>query len=245
MSTRSVWRNGILTFYDDSTHERVLPVAPLVYVDDFFRGKTVIPAAASEEAGVDWSKKIVGAAPPTVAGVADSANGVVACALTSDSQEQEALLTWSDERNFSLEQGCVFEARVKVAVLPTLVAEAVFGLCGDYVKGPDNVTHSVFFTADGSGEVFCEMDDAATDRSTTSGVTVLATEWHTYRIDATDVSDVKFYIDGVGVATGTTFAYAATGSDAILQPYLGCYKASGAGVGTLYVDYVRIWQKRS
>jgi hypothetical protein len=30
-----------------------------------------------------------------------------------------------------------------------------------------------------------------------------------------------------------------------VQPYLGMYKATGAGVGDITVDYVRIWQKRS
>jgi hypothetical protein len=247
MTTKARWRNNMLEFYDSSTQERTAPVgAPVVFYDDFLgAGKAVIPVGGSAESGMAWAQKIVGAAPPTVAGVADAANGVVACTLTADVQAQTAALYMDDQRQFSLEQGLVFECRVKISVLPTLVAECVWGLAGDYNAVPDTVTYSAFFTADGTGEIFCEMDDNATDRSTTSGVTATAAQWKIYRIDATTVGDVLYYIDGVHVATGTTFAYAATGANAILQPFFSCYKASGAGLGTLQIDYVRIWQQRS
>jgi len=246
MSTKSRYQsNGVLRFFDSGTQECVLPTAPILFCEDFLGAAATIPAGGSEEAGMGWAKKIVGAAPPTVAYVADAANGLVACALTADDQKQDAGLYMGDQRQFSLEQGLIFECRAKLSVLPTLLAEIVIGLVGDWADGPDNITYSAFFTADGSGEIFCEMDDNATDRSATSGVTCLSTDWKIYRIEAISASDVRYYIDGVHVATGTTFAYAATGANAILQPYIGCYKASGAGLGTIQVDHVRIWQKRS
>jgi hypothetical protein len=129
---------------------------------------------------------------------------------------------------------------LRISVLPTLNSEAVFGLIGDWADGLDAVTYSAFFTADGSGEIFCEVDDNATDQSATSGVTALATDWKVYRIDFTDVTNVLFFINGNHVATGTTFTYAAAGANAILQPYAGLYKASGAGLGKVLVDYVRL-----
>jgi hypothetical protein len=247
MSTKSEWKNGILTFYDGETHERVGPQAPLVFCDDFIYPSLVIPDSAALESGVRWCKKITAAAgAPTVVLVANSANGLVECALHATNEKEDAGLYHGDNRSFSLEQGCIFECRAKLSVLPAYVAEIVFGLVGAWADGPDAILYSVFFTADGSGLIYCEMDDNATDRSVTSGVTVLATEWHTYRIDATDIADVKFFIDGVGVALGTTFAYAATGANAILQPYLGCYKAAAAAaLGNIQVDFVRIYQKRS
>ncbi|NIO43781.1 MAG: hypothetical protein GTO41_28665, partial [Burkholderiales bacterium] len=111
--------------------------------------------------------------------------------------------------------------------------------------GYDAITYSAFFTADGSGAIICEVDDNATDSSAASGVTATAAQTKIYRIDFTDVTDVRFYIDGAHVATGTTFPYAATGANAILQPLVGCYKASGAGVGTVQCDYQKIWSQRS
>lgn len=245
MSTKSEWRNRILTFFCGSTYETVGPMAPILFSDDFLAALNVIPAAGSEESGMPWSKKIVGAAPPTVAGVADQAGGVVACALTSASQKQDAGLYFGDDRQFDVSKGLVWEARIKISVLPTLAAEAVFGLCGDWADGPDAITHSIFFSADGGGAITCETDDAATDSgAVASGVTATAAQWKIYRIDCSDVTDIKFFIDGVEVAASTTFAYAATGANAILQPYLGLYKASGAGVGTIQVDYVKIWGNR-
>jgi hypothetical protein len=238
--------NPFLRWFDQAgSHETVLMAANHYVKDDFDGADTVIPAAGSPESGVRWVKKIVGAAPPTLAKKADAACGMIEAALTADSQKQNAEIYTDDQRVWSLENGLIFEARVKLSVLPTLAAEAVIGLVGDWADGLDATTYNVFFTMDGSGEIFCEMDDNATDRSTTSGVTLTTSDWAVLRIDATDISDVKFYVNGNAVATGTTFAYAATGANAVLQPIAGMYKASGAGLGTLLVDYIMLAQERA
>lgn len=188
---------------------------------------------------MNWFTKLVGSA--TVALVAKP-DHAAACTLTSATEKQDAVLYEGDTKVWCLDNGLVVDVRVKVDVLPTLAAECVWGLCSDWVDGPDAIARSVFFTVDGSGEVFCEMDDAITDRSTTSGVTVLANEPHQFRIDASNKADVKFYIDGIQVATGTTFNYAATaGANSTLQLYMSAYKASGAGVGTVTMDCARAW----
>jgi hypothetical protein len=49
---------------------------------------------------------------------------------------------------------------------------------------------------------------------------------------------VKFFIDGVQVSANGAVAFAATGANAVLQPYLAMYKPSGTGIGTLTVDPV-------
>ena len=238
MSTKARYRNSVLQFYDPAlNHETIETKNPISFCDDFLGADIVIPATA--ESGCKWAKKIVGAAPPTVAGVANETNGAVACALTSDAQAQSAFLYMADQLTFDPGQGLIFEARVKASVLPTLVAEAVIGIAAAY-GAPDNIATSAFFTADGSGELFCESDNGVTDTSATSGVTVTTGDWKILRIDCIDEDDIKFYIDGVGVATGSTFKTAAK-----CQPFIGLYKASGAGVGTVQIDYVKIWQKRS
>lgn len=244
MAIKAKYSGSKVTHYDNATHETVLPIAPVTYSDDFFGAAVVIPAAGSPESGVDWTKKIVGAAPPTVAGVADAGGGVVACTLTATSEKQGATLYHDDQRNFDLSKGVVFEARVKPSVLPTGNSELVIGLLGDWADGEDAATYSAFFTLDGSGEIFCETDDNVTDASATSAVTLAATDWAILRIDFSDLTDVKFYVNGERVAAGTTFAYAATGANAILQPVAEAYKVSGTGVGTLQVDYIRIWSTR-
>jgi hypothetical protein len=188
---------------------------------------------------MSWSTKLVGS--PTAALVAKP-DHAVRCALTVTSEKQDAVLYEGDSRAWSLDHGLVVDMCVKVGVLPTLLGECVWGLCGDWADGPDAIQFSVFFTVDGSGEVFCEMDDNATDRSVSSGITLLADEPHQFRIDASNKADVKFYIDGAQVATGTVFNYAATaGANSTLQLYVSAYKASGAGLGRVEIDSVRAW----
>ena len=246
MSTKAEWRASTLEFYESGTQERVARMAPVQFYEDFLGAFTAIPDGGSEESGCNWSTKIVGAAPPTVAGVADAANGVIQCALTSDSQKQDACLYMGDQRGFDVSKGLIFEARVCVTVTPTLVAEAYWGLFDDWTDGlVDSATYMACFCCDGSTSVYCESDDDATDESADSGVVAGTTTWRVYRIDFSDVTDVQFFIDGNRVASSTTFAYAAIGANAILQPAVGLYKASGAGVGTVQVDYIKIWQNRA
>ena len=244
-TTRADYVGNTLEFFDDATHERVDRLAPVVFADDFMGADVVIPAAGSAESGTKWVKKIVGAAPPTLGVKADVVNGIVEAALTADSQKQNAEIYWNDEQQLSILQGLVFEARFALSVLPTDVAEVVVGLVGAWADGLDAATYSCFVTCDGSGEIICEKDDNASDQSATSGVTLIADQYCIVRIDCTVPTDIKFYVNGARVATGTTFSWAASAANSKVQPIAGCYKATGTGVGTLLLDYVKVWQNRA
>ena len=183
---------------------------------------------------------------------ADAANGVVSLAMDSDSNAEDALIYHGNERSFNLKAGLIFEARVKVSVLPTLTAELVIGMAGDHNLAKDSITESAWFKMDGSGVVVCETDDTSVDNDDkASGVTATNAQWKIYRIDFTDLSNVQFFIDGVYVAspgsgTATTFDMSTlTDAEAVMQPYIGIDKTSDAGVGTMLVDMVRIWSNRS
>lgn len=235
---------GLQAFYDASTFETYKVMGANEFIDDFHGADLVIPATGSDESGCKWTSKIVGAAPPTVAKTADAVNGEIACALTADSQKQDAALHMDDQLTFSLAQGVIWEARVKLSVLPSAAAViASFGLWGAW--GDGGSAYRVGFTAEGDGVIDCESDDNATDTQATSGVTVTTADWKIYRIDATTQSNIKFYIDGARVAASTTFANAASAANAKCQPHFGMYKASGTGVGTMLVDYVKVWQNRA
>lgn len=245
MSTKARYNGGILDYYESATQERVSRFAPVALYDDFLTPSLVVPAAGSLESGVLWAKKIVGSAPPTVAGVANDTNGTVACTLTSASEKQDAALYAGDQLCFSVLQGLVFEARVKLSVLPTGNGQASIGVTGAWADGHDAITYSAFFTARASGELFCDTDDNATDKDVTSGVTLTNADWAILRIDCVDPADIKFFINGNRVAASTTFGWAANAANSKVQPFLAMYKASGTGVGTLLIDYVRAWQNRS
>lgn len=243
MSTKAKWNRGVLTYFDGSTFETTGRLAPICFYDDFLGASLVVPASGSAESGMEWSKKIV-SANATVAGVGDETNGVIACALAANSEKEDAVLHMNDELLFSLANGVIFEARVKLSVLPSAAASiASWGLWGAWADGGS--AFRVGFEAAGSGAISCECDDDATDTSASSGVTVLNTDWKIYRIDCTSQTNIKFFINGVPVCTSTTFNNAASASNSKCQPHIGMYKASGTSTGTIQVDYVKVWQNRS
>ncbi len=246
MGTKASYKDrfgGSLGFYDESTFETLDVKKAVAFYDDFIGADVVIPASGSVESGCKWSKKIVGAAPPTVAKTADGVNGFIACSLTATSEKQDAALHMNDELMFSLAQGAIFEARLALTTLPTLNGVASFGLWGAWADGGS--AYRVGFEVPAGGIVTCESDDNSTDTSAATSTTLVAGTYYIFRIDCTDQSDIKFYINGARVAGGTTFNNAASAANAKVQPHIGLYKASGAGLGVLSVDYVRIWQDRS
>lgn len=235
---------GHAAIFDKSTFETLLASFPLFYYDDFLGAWLAIPVGGAAESGCDWAVKDTGAA--TEIKLADAACGAIRLLLTSASAQQEALLYHDDNRNFDVTKGCIFETGLVVDVLPTLLAEIQWGLGDDYVQGGfDNLTYQVGFDIDGSGLVYARKDDNTTTQTVTTGITLVAEQAYIFRIDCTDVTDIKFFIDGVQVAASTAFPYTATGANAILQPYYSNYKASGEGLGSLTIDYVKIWQNRS
>jgi hypothetical protein len=230
-----------LVFFDSAnSNETVLPVADVVFYDDFI--------GQAYDSTHNWTAKDTGAA--TEALVANAANGVFALTLTNANEKQEAGIYANDVRHWTLNQGVVFEARIKAAVLPTGQAELYFGLAGNYVEGPISEADAgpaehIFFCLDGSGAVLLFTDDGTTDTdATATGVTLLNTDWAVCKIDCADPTDVKFYINGSRVGSATTHSVNATPT-LQLQPFIIAHKETGTGVGTLYVDYVRIYQNRA
>lgn len=236
MATRGNWNEGNrLTFYDDASHERVLPVAPVVFYDDFL-GNALDT--------FKWGTRDAGAA--TEAVLADGANGILSLTLDATNEVQLAGIDWADQRTLVLNRGLVIETMFRFSVLPTGSVVACVGLCGDHNAAVNTVAESIWFRADGSGAITVETDDTSNETSQVStGVTLTTADWVVARIDCRDTADIKFYINGERVAGGTTFNMSAVPALA-LQPVARIGKQAGATtVGTLQVDYVRAWQNRS
>jgi hypothetical protein len=107
------------------------------------------------------------------------------------------------------------------------------------------VAESIWFKADGNGAIVIEYDDTVnTADDVATGVTLTAATFAVFRIDCTDINDVHFFINGNRVAAGTTCKMSQVPA-LKLQPYVHIAKGADAGVGTVDVDYIRIWQKRS
>ena len=234
-STKAKWRGGQLAFYDSATHETVKSMAPRQQFEDF------------EGAAIDANKWLY-----TDAGAATEAlDGVSGAVLTFDAtnENQEAgIVNQGNVLAWDISKGLIIEFRAALTVLPTLVAEAHLGVLGEsqvddkQIASADDYAEHACFVADGSGAIVIYTDDGTDDNdAVATGITVLAGVNHVYRIDFTDDSDVKFYIDGAGVATTTTFDLSAIASP-LVQPYVNMTKHDGAGLGTLTLDYIKIWQ---
>jgi hypothetical protein len=233
-STRT--EGGKLVITDRNSHETLYPYVPCRWHDDFF----------GDAIDARWNTVDVSSAGNTTPLIAaDVANGILRLPLDVTSEAQESGINWGDQRTLALNQGVVFECRLALQTLPTLLSEMVWGLAGDKNADADTVAESIWFKADGSGAIVVENDDTShTNDDVATGVTVTAGQYAIYRIDCSTITDVKFYIDGARVASGTTFDMSATPTLA-LQPYVHSAKASGAGLGVVDVDYIAVWQKRA
>jgi hypothetical protein len=232
---------GHQVWYDKTTFETLQNTYPLQFYDDF-NGE----AGGSVFDGTSiWN--VVDVNDATEAIVANSSNGLFRLFLDSTSEDEDAVLYHGDNRTFDVGNGLIFETKIDVATLPTLTAEGVFGMSGDHNLSNDTVAESAWFKLDGSGAILCETDDdgAENNDDIATGVTAVPGTANVFRIDFTTLADVKFFIDGVRVASGTTFDLSVlTGATAILQPYFDLDKTGDAGRGTFDIDYVRILSNR-
>lgn len=216
-------------------YETVSKLSNVRFDDDF------LVAIASTWTSIDVSA----AGNTTPAIVANAKNGIVRCTLDSTSEAQESGLTWGNQEPIVLAQDPIFEARFSMHVIPTLLGICGIGLAGDKNAVLASVSPGIFFRVAAGGVLQINtVDGTHTNTAVTTGITLVADAFHVVRIDFTNPADVKFFVDGAAVATGTTFNVNAT-TTAVLQPYVHIAKASGAGLGAIDVDYIRVWQNRS
>jgi hypothetical protein len=227
---------------DAASTETIAQYKPAILVDDFVGPGSVVPAAGSAAHGYPWVSKIVDTeGTPTVAVTSNGAGGIMACALDSTSEAQEATLYAGDVLNWDVDDNLIYEARIAASVLPTGNAGMAFGVSSAWVADGAE-THYLRFSVASTGIVSVQGKDGTTTTNTATSVTLSAAAFHIFRIDATNPAAVVFQIDGATVGTAP---YAATGGSAVLQPLAGVWKASGTGVATLQIDRIMVAMDRS
>ncbi len=187
-----------------------------------------------------WATNIVGAGPPTVALVSDTANGEVACTLEATNQLQRAELYWNDQFNIDSVKNPIVTFRVKFS---TFAANefAVVGLCNARNDTYDNIVSNVWFRLEATMDLLVEGDDGTTDTDDVDTLTdVVNGTYLTLKIDLSDLTAVVFSIDGTAFGT-TVNLTALTG---VLQPFIAAGKASGTGTPSVTLDYIDIeWER--
>jgi len=234
-STRAKWRGNQLAFFDNSTYETTRPLAPRVLIEDF-EGDTL-----------NTDKWLYASTANEDTQAVDGGNAVLT--FTNDGTQQEAgVLAAGNSLDWDISKGLIIEFRARLSVLPTGVTEVHLGVLGEtqaddsQICAADEYAEHAVFSFDGNGTCIINTDDGTNEGTgVATGVIVVATDYHVYRIDFTDDANVKFYIDGVGVATTTTFMMDDIASP-LVQPFVNLTKSAAAGVGTILLDYIKIWQ---
>lgn len=187
-----------------------------------------------------------------IAPAADISCGVIDMIIDNDNNAEDAVLYWGDQRGIDLYQHANIEFGLAIQVLPTGGAPAtgttiVFGLAGDHNLDKDTITEGVWFRLQGAADLLCESDDTTNNNDDVdTGIDLVATVYHTFRIDCFAIADVKFFVDGARVCSGTTFDMSnLTAAEAIMQPYISLDKAANVQVGTVRLDYIKVWSSRS
>lgn len=236
MSTKAKYRGGVLSFFDSATHETVMPLTGRHLKDDF---------EAVSYNTLQWLYTAGGAGTQALDGLG---NAVFTFDATAANQEA-GIVNQANVLSWDISKGLVVEFVIDFSVLPTIGTEAHIGILGEtqvddkQVAAADDYNEHALFVLDGNGTVVIYTDDGTHDNNAiATGVTVLPNVKHVYRIDFTDDENIMFYIDGVAVGTATTFAMNHIASP-LVQPYVNMTKTGAdAGLGTLKLDKIEIWQ---
>lgn len=239
--TISKFIDGRLNFIDTgSGRETITPLAPVYFYDDFI-GYKLNKYTTAESTNAPW----LTIETQLNAGLVLTADAhSVSFVLDTDDNASRAVLYFGDQECFDGYVGCVFEARVRNTVACTDAAEIIIGLAGADNATADSIDVNAWFRvlAAAPTTLLWETDDNSTNDDDNDASTTLDTStWYVLRIEM-NATEARFYVDGTHVGTGVMTALTTT--TGMVQPYIAVQKASGTGVGTLLVDYVRVWGNR-
>ncbi len=203
------------------------------YYDDFM----------GDGASAEWDLVTLGNG---TAGMVSTSGGAVELAMTSASGSADAVLDHFNVLSFDAHQALVWECRLRMTVAPAVTT--VFGMASDHVAGvvQDNIARSAWFRLQASNSIRIETDDTDTnnDDKFVNQQIVVGTH-NVFTIDFRDLTDVKFFVDGQRKPAGTTFDMSGlSAAEGLLQPYFSMDRSSGTSLGTMEIDYVKIWQDR-
>jgi len=116
------------------------------------------------------------------------------------------------------------------------VTNLAVGMASAHNATADNVATNAWFRLIGATSttaLVVETDDATNDNDDVATGATLANVYKRLLIDTSDLTSVKFYVDGARVAATTTFDMSDISSGLNVQPYISHAKASGTGVPIL------------
>jgi len=215
------------------------------FFTDFFGSGALSATAAdnSEMLIADTSA----AGTPTYAYVDGAASGEVALDFDSQAEAQNVCLYQGDVLQHDIDNITEVEFRVKMnQAAMDATSSLAFGLTGDRNDAIDSIAQAAIFRvigADSTTAVVVETDDGTNNNDDVATGATLINAYKVFKISfAAGTSDVRFFIDGQPVATGTTFDMSNyTGS---LQAFVQIQKTSDANTDGVTIDSILVRGRR-
>lgn len=201
------------------------------FIDNFARAQ-----AFTTTPGMNgWTAVLTGTTPTAVCVTEDG--GGFGLATTNTSESQLAVLYHNDVLAFDVRKIHQAWWVIKMGTVDAVTNVAV-GLASAHNTTLDSVATNAWFRLIGATSttaIVVETDDATHDQDDVATGTTLSTTYKKFLIDFTQgLADVRFFIDGARVASGTTFNMSSLGAGLNVQPYLSFGKASGTGILQVY-----------
>lgn len=183
---------------------------------------------------------------PTYATVDGSESGEFKMTLDSQAEAENVCLYNGDVLSYRLGNIQSFKTRVKIENLNS-VTDVAFGLCSDRNDDTDLIETHAMFKVDGSSSistVLVETDDGVIDVDDVAA-SPLGAGWIVCEIDFTQgFGDVRFYSQGANQVKSRRAPWKkfdmSNAVDSFVQPFFQIQKASGAGTGSISIDFVEI-----
>lgn len=185
---------------------------------------------------------------PTLNYVDDGVNGTFQLTHDATSEQQNLTLYWGDSQHIDPTKKPIFEARLKIDFAgATFSADQriVIGLASARNATLDDIVSNLWFRIEGANlNILQEGDDGTTDTDDIdTTIDVVDNTMTVFKIDASNTSAVKFYVDGV--QTSTTVNVAALAAANVLQPFIEIQRDAGTEAESVVIDYVRVDWNRS
>lgn len=167
--------------------------------------------------------------------------GSAVLTLASTSEAENVCLFFNDVLPWDLAGLQYVKFVAKVSGIDS-ASTLVFGVGSARNDTPDSVTVSAWFRMEGSAStsaVVVETDDNSNTWDDVATGQTLSSTYKTFMIDfSRGLADVRFYIEGEPVATGTTFNMSAVTSGQNVQPIVQIQKASGTGTPAVTIALI-------
>jgi len=125
----------------------------------------------------------------------------------------------------------------------------VMGMATEQNDTADSVAEHVWFRMEGATSttaLVVETDDATTDNNDVATGTTLSSTYKRLLVDLSQgLTDVRFYVDGARVASGTTFSINSIASGHNMQPFVQLQKSGGTGTPAVQLAQWGITYKTS